>query len=310
MTNSSYDVVIIGCGPAGMTAALYTSRANLKTLVLEQGVPGGEVLNTAEVENYPGFASITGPELAEAMYEGAMRFGAEYAYGCVKEIIPQETDAMHKVVTDNESYLAKAVIIATGSTHKHLGVAGEEEYAGRGVSYCAVCDGAFFKDREILVVGGGDSAVEEGTYLTQYAKKVEIVHWLDHLQAQQILQERALSNDKISVLWQSQVKEILGDGQKVTAVLLQGPDGEVKEKTTEGVFVYIGLKPNSEAFANLHICDDYGWIETDELMQTKIPGIFACGDVRSKRLRQISTAVGDGGTAGQFAYQYIQEHFA
>lgn len=305
MTTTDYDVIVIGSGPAGMTAALYASRANLSVLLLERGVPGGELINTADVENYPGFTSIQGPDLANKMYESAVQFGVEYAYGLVQGIESQEN--VHMVKTDSETYSAYAVVIATGSVHRHLNVPGEEEYAGRGVSYCAVCDGAFFRDKSLKVIGGGDSAVEEGTYLTQFADQVNIVHRRDQLRAQQILQNRAKENDKVDFTWDSVVKEILGDGTKVTGLVLENTKtGETSQRDADGVFIYVGLLPNTEAFQNLGITDAEGWIETDENMHTKIPGIFAVGDVRAKKLRQISTAVGDGGIGGQEAYNYVE----
>ena len=301
-----YDVVIIGSGPGGMTAALYTSRANLKTLILEKGVPGGELLNTSDVENYPGFASISGPDLADNMYKGAMQFGAEYAYGNVSNI---ELDGDLKVITaGNKTYYAYAVVIATGSFHRKLEVPGEEEYSGRGVSYCAVCDGAFFKEKNIFVIGGGDSAVEEGTYLTQFGKKVTVVHRRDQLRAQKVLQDRAFANEKMDFVWNSVVEEIVGDGNQVTAIRLKDVQtGEVTEHPADGVFIYVGLLPVSAPFQNLKITDTEGWIVTNEKMETAIPGIFAVGDVRQKTLRQITTAVGDGGQAGHGVYNYVEE---
>lgn len=301
-----YDVVIIGSGPGGMTAALYTSRANLKTLILEKGVPGGELLNTSDVENYPGFATISGPDLADNMYKGAMQFGAEYAYGNVSNI---ELDGDLKVITaGNKTYYAYAVVIATGSFHRKLEVPGEEEYSGRGVSYCAVCDGAFFKGKNIFVIGGGDSAVEEGTYLTQFGKKVTVVHRRDQLRAQKVLQDRAFANEKMDFIWNSFVEEIVGDGNQVTAIRLKDVQtGEVTEHPADGVFIYVGLLPVSAPFQNLKITDAEGWIVTNEKMETAIPGIFAVGDVRQKTLRQITTAVGDGGQAGHGVYNYVEE---
>lgn len=301
-----YDVVIIGSGPGGMTAALYTSRANLKTLILEKGVPGGELLNTSDVENYPGFATISGPDLADNMYKGAMQFGAEYAYGNVSNI---ELDGDLKVITaGNKTYYAYAVVIATGSFHRKLEVPGEEEYSGRGVSYCAVCDGAFFKEKNIFVIGGGDSAVEEGTYLTQFGQKVTVVHRRDQLRAQKVLQDRAFANEKMDFVWNSVVEEIVGDGNQVTAIRLKDVQtGEVSEHPADGVFIYVGLLPVSAPFQNLKITDAEGWIVTNEKMETAIPGIFAVGDVRQKTLRQITTAVGDGGQAGHGVYNYVEE---
>lgn len=301
-----YDVAILGAGPAGMTAAVYTSRANLSTIMIERGVPGGQMVNTNEVENYPGFASILGPDLSNKMFEHAKKFGAEYAFGDVKRLI--DGDEYKTIVTGNKEYKARAVIIATGAEHKKLGIPGEEEYSGRGVSYCAVCDGAFFKDRELVVVGGGDSAVEEGIFLTRFAKKVTIVHRRDQLRAQKILQERAFANEKIDFIWSHTVKEIHGKDGKVNSVtLVSTKDGTEREFKTDGVFIYIGLVPLTKPFEHLGITNDDGWIITDEEMRTKIPGIFAAGDVRAKSLRQIVTATGDGSIAAQSAQEYVEE---
>lgn len=302
-----YDCIIIGAGPAGMTAALYAARANLKTLLLERGIPGGQMNNTAEVENYPGFDSILGPDLALKMYDGINQFGVEHGYGNVVEV--KDHQDYKEVITDDASYEAKVVIIATGCEHRNLEVPGEAEYSGRGVSYCAVCDGAFFRNKKLIVVGGGDSAVEEAVYLTQFADEVKIVHRRDALRAQKIIQDRAFANEKISFIWDSVVEEIKGDDQKVTGVQIKNvKTGETYEEAADGVFIYVGLIPLTQAFTSLGITDDAGWIVTDERMQTKIPGILACGDARQKHLRQITTAVGDGGIAGQQAYQYIEEN--
>lgn len=302
-----YDVIIIGAGPAGMTAALYAARANLNTLLLERGIPGGQMNNTAEVENYPGFDSILGPDLALKMYDGINQFGVEHGYGNVVEV--KDHHDYKEVITDDASYEAKVVIIATGCEHRNLEVPGEAEYSGRGVSYCAVCDGAFFRNKKLIVVGGGDSAVEEAIYLTQFADEVKIVHRRDALRAQKIIQDRAFANEKISFIWDSVVEEIKGDDQKVIGVQIKNvKTGETYEEAADGVFIYIGLIPLTQAFTSLGITDDAGWIVTDERMQTKIPGLLACGDARQKHLRQITTAVGDGGIAGQQAYQYIEEN--
>ena len=302
-----YDVIIIGAGPAGMTAALYAARANLNTLLLERGIPVGQMNNTAEVENYPGFDSILGPDLALKMYDGINQFGVEHGYGNVVEV--KDHHDYKEVITDDASYEAKVVIIATGCEHRNLEVPGEAEYSGRGVSYCAVCDGAFFRNKKLIVVGGGDSAVEEAIYLTQFADEVKIVHRRDALRAQKIIQDRAFANEKISFIWDSVVEEIKGDDQKVTAVKIKNvKTGETYEEAADGVFIYVGLVPLTQAFTSLGITDDAGWILTDERMQTTIPGILACGDARQKHLRQITTAVGDGGIAGQQAYQYIEEN--
>ncbi len=300
-----YDVIVIGAGPGGLTAGLYASRANLSVLILDRGIYGGQMNNTAEVENYPGFKSILGPDLAEKMYQGATQFGAEYAYGSVEKV--EVNGDLKQVITDSETYEAPVVIIATGSQYRKLGVEGEAEYAGRGVSYCAVCDGAFFKDQPLAVIGGGDSAVEEGGYLAKLASNVNIIHRRDQLRAQKILQERAFANDKIDFTWDTVVTKINGDGQKVTSVSTHnkktGEDGELK---VNGVFIYVGVIPLSEPFKELGITDEQGWIKTDELMQTSLPGVYAIGDVRAKELRQITTAVGDGSIAGQQAFNYLE----
>ena len=300
-----YDVIVIGAGPGGLTAGLYASRANLSVLILDRGIYGGQMNNTAEVENYPGFKSILVPDLAEKMYQGATQFGAEYAYGSVEKV--EVNGDLKQVITDSETYEAPVVIIATGSQYRKLGVEGEVEYAGRGVSYCAVCDGAFFKDQPLAVIGGGDSAVEEGGYLAKLASNVNIIHRRDQLRAQKILQERAFANDKIDFTWDTVVTKINGDGQKVTSVSTHnkktGEDGELK---VNGVFIYVGVIPLSEPFKELGITDEQGWIKTDELMQTSLPGVYAIGDVRAKELRQITTAVGDGSIAGQQAFNYLE----
>lgn len=301
-----YDVVIIGAGPGGMTAALYASRANLKTLMIEKGMPGGEILNTAEVENYPGFSLITGPELAQHIYDGAMRFDAEHIYGDVERI--EQVGNFHHVYASNKVFITKTVIIATGSHHRHLNVEGESRLAGRGVSYCAVCDGFFFRDKHVVVVGGGDSAVEEGNYLTQFAQKVTIIHRRDALRAQKVLQDRAFANPKIDFIWDTVVEAIQGEEAVSSVTLRNVKTNEVTEFEAEGVFVYVGLVLNSQVAEGLNITDEEGWVITDHAMATSIPGIFAVGDVRQKHLRQIVTATSDGAIAGHSAYQYIEEH--
>jgi thioredoxin reductase (NADPH) len=301
-----YDVIIIGAGPAGMTSAVYTSRANLSTLMIERGMPGGQMANTEEVENYPGFDHILGPELSTKMFEHAKKFGAEYAYGDVKEIIDGKE---YKTVTaGSKSYKARSIIISSGAEYKKIGAPGEKELGGRGVSYCAVCDGAFFKNKELVVVGGGDSAVEEGVYLTRFASKVTIVHRRDELRAQKILQQRAFDNDKIDFIWSHTIKEINEkDGKVGSVTLVSTKDGEEQEFQTDGVFVYVGMLPLTKPFLNLGITNDMGYIETNDRMETKVPGIFAAGDIREKTLRQIVTATGDGSIAAQSAQHYVEE---
>ncbi len=299
------DVIIIGAGPAGMTAALYAARANLTVVMIERGAPGGQMNNTAEVENYPGFDSILGPELAYKMYENATKFGVENAYGIVKEI--KDCGSYKEVVTDDQTYQAKTVIIATGCDHRKLGIPGEDEYAGRGVSYCAVCDGAFFRERKLVVVGGGDSAVEEALYLTQFASEVVIIHRRDQLRAQKIIQDRAFANEKISFIWDSVVEEITGNDRVVESVKIKNVQtGEESSVAAGGVFIYVGLDPLTEPFQSAGILNENGWIPTNEEMETSIPGVFAVGDVRKKNLRQITTAVGEGSIAGQNVFSYIE----
>ncbi|QIZ44908.1 thioredoxin-disulfide reductase [Bacillus sp. RZ2MS9] len=301
-----YDVVIIGAGPAGMTAAVYTSRANLSTLMLERGIPGGQMANTEDVENYPGYESILGPDLSNKMFEHAKKFGAEYAYGDVKKVI--DGKEYKTIIAGKKEYKARAIIVASGAEYKKIGVPGEAELGGRGVSYCAVCDGAFFKGKELIVIGGGDSAVEEGVFLTRFASKVTIVHRRDTLRAQKILQDRAFQNEKVDFIWNHTIKEINEASGKVGSVtLVDVNSGEEKEVKTDGVFVYIGMLPLSKPFVELGITNENGYLETNERMETKIPGIFAAGDVREKMLRQIVTATGDGSIAAQSAQHYVEE---
>ncbi|MGR6898672.1 thioredoxin-disulfide reductase [Rummeliibacillus sp. BSL5] len=301
-----YDVVIIGAGPAGMTAAVYTSRGNLSTLMLERGIPGGQMANTEEVENYPGFDSILGPELSTKMFEHAKKFGAEYAYGDVTEIVDGEE--YKTIKTTSKEFKTRAIIISTGAEYKKMGIPGEKELGGRGVSYCAVCDGAFFKNKNLIVVGGGDSAVEEGIYLTRFANKVTIVHRRDQLRAQKIIQDRAFANEKIDFIWNHTVKEIHEkDGKVGSATLVSTVDGTEQEMPIDGVFVYIGMLPLTKPFEDLGILNKTGYIETNDLMETSIKGIYAAGDVREKSLRQIVTATGDGSIAAQAVQHYVEE---
>ena len=301
-----YDTIIIGAGPAGMTAALYAARSNLKVALIEGGLPGGQMNNTSDIENYPGYANISGPELAEKMFEPLENLGVENLYGFVKNI--ENHGDVKKVITDDEEFETRTVIVATGSKHRLLGVPGEEELNSRGVSYCAVCDGAFFRDQDLLVVGGGDSAVEEAIFLTQFAKTVTIVHRRDELRAQKVLQDRAFANEKINFIWDSVVKEIKGENRVESVVFENVKTNQVTEQAFGGVFIYVGLDPVSDFTKDLQIQDESGWILTDDHMKTRVAGVFAVGDVRQKDLRQVTTAVGDGAIAGQEAYKYITEH--
>ncbi|WP_204190403.1 thioredoxin-disulfide reductase [Mammaliicoccus sciuri] len=304
-TQVDYDVIIVGAGPAGMTAAVYASRANLSTVMIERGMPGGQMANTEDVENFPGFDLITGPDLSTKMFTHAQKFGAKYEYGDIKEI---EDKGSYKVVNMGDKTLtARAIIIATGAEYKKIGVPGEQELGGRGVSYCAVCDGAFFKGKNLYVIGGGDSAVEEGIFLTKFADKVTIVHRRDELRAQKIIQDRAFKNDKIDFIWNTTLKTINEkDGKVGSVTLVSTEDGSESEHQADGVFIYIGMKPLTKPFESLGILNENGYIETNDEMETKVPGVYAAGDVREKTLRQIVTATGDGSIAAQNAQEYIE----
>lgn len=301
-----YDVVVIGAGPGGMTAALYAARANLNVAMLDRGIYGGQMNNTDDIENYPGFTTIKGPELGEKMYQGTVKAEVNFVYGDVQNVTVDDQQMKH-IQTDSDELVASAVIIATGSNNRKLGVPGEEKFSGKGVSYCAVCDGSFFKGKNVTVVGGGDSAISEGLYLANVTDEVNVIHRRDQLRAQKVLQNRAFDNDKIDFTWNTSVTEILGDENHVTGVKIHNNQvGDDTTLDTDGVFVYVGNFPNSQIFNNLNITDQAGWIITNDQMETTIPGIYAIGDVRQKQLRQITTAVGDGGIAGQNAFEYFE----
>ena len=301
-----HDVVIIGAGPGGMTSALYSSRANMDTILLDRGVPGGQLQNTEEIENFPGFSHISGPDLAQHMFEHSQKFGAKYQYGDVKKI-SKESDVFTIHLGGEKKLLSKAVIIATGTQYKKLGIPGEEEFTGRGVSWCAVCDGAFYRDKHVVVIGGGDSAVEEANYLTKFASKVTIFHRRDRFSAQSILVDRVLKNPKVNVEFNTVVNKILGEN-KVTGVEITQHwfQPMTKNFQCDGVFEYIGMNPISSFVKDLNITDKDNWIITDNRMQTSIPGLFAIGDVRSGAIRQVVTATGDGCIAAQSAQDYIE----
>lgn len=305
MNKSIYDVIIIGAGPAGLTAALYASRGNMKTLIIERGIYGGQMQKTEEIENYPAFKKILGPELSQQMYDHAIHFGAEYAYGIVSLI--KEEGLYKKVIAGDKEYITKTIIIAAGADYKKLGVPGEKELSGRGVSYCAVCDGAFFKGKEIVVVGGGDSAVEEANYLTKFADRVTLIHRKDKLKAQQILQNRILNNPKIDIIWNTVIETINGDDKVSSLKIKNVTNNEINSFSCNGVFIYVGMNPLSNPFKKLGITNPAGCIPTDEKMETKVKGIYAAGDIREKYLRQVITASGDGSIAAQSAQQYVEE---
>lgn len=287
-----------------MAAGLYAARARLKTLCLEKLTPGGALATTDAVENYPGFRSIAGPELVEKMLKHAQDFGMELRYSEATGIELEDTDRI--VQTTDGPLVAKAVLIASGAKIRKLEVPGEEEFAGRGVSYCAVCDGAFFRDQDVVVVGGGDAAVDESLYLTRLVKSVTIIHRRDKLRASKILQERALANEKISFLWDTVVREIQGSSTVEQVVVENVKSSERSVLATQGVFVYIGSKPNTDFVRGLVEMDETGHIITDLHMQTSVPGIFAAGDVRAASYRQAVTAGGDGCTAALAAEKYIE----
>lgn len=300
-----YDVVIIGAGPAGMTAAIYLSRAGFSTIMIERGVPGGQMVNTEEIENYPGYGKVLGSELSEKMFEHAKSFGAKYEYGDVKGIANNKE---YKIIdTGNKEYKAKAVVIATGSKPSILGVKGEKEFIGRGVSYCAVCDGAFFKGLEVVIVGGGDAAIEEAIFLAKLASKVTIIHRRDGLRAAKILQDRAMKNDKITFALSSIVKEILGE-QNVNGIRIENiKTGEESIIPTNGIFIYVGTEPMTALVEDLEITDEKSYIITDNNLETAVSGIFAAGDVRKKGLRQVVTAASDGSIAAISIQKYIED---
>jgi thioredoxin reductase (NADPH) len=297
------DVLIVGAGPAGLAAALYTARSKLDTLVLERGAPGGQLLNTELIEDYPGFERVTGLELAERMSRHTAQFGAEIAYGNVASI--GREDGLLTVETDDERHLARSVIVTSGGLPKKLGVPGELELAGRGVSYCALCDGAFFQDQVLAVVGGGDSALEEGDFLTRYASKLYLIHRRDRFRAQDIYIEKVRANRKIELVLNAQTIEI-GGGDKVRWIDVE-QEGNPRRIEVGGAFIFIGFVPNSGFFREHVEHDPAGYLLTDFEMRTSIPGVFAAGDVRAQLSRQITTAVGDATTAAVAANRYLED---
>src|ERR671937_2028085 len=299
-----FDLVIVGGAPAGLAAGLYAARMDLKGVLVDRGPLGGQLLNTELIEDYPGIESILGTELALKKGEHARKFGLDIReYQPVVEVDVDGEDRIVRLEYGGE-LRASAVIVAAGGLPRRLEVPGEAEYAGRGVSYCAVCDGAFFRGQELAVVGGGDSALEEGDFLTRYASKVHIIHRRDEFRAQDILQDRARANPKIDFVLNARVKEILGDG-KVASVRYE-QRGEVRELPVGGVFIFVGFLPNSTVIKVHADHDAQGYLITDDQMRTSVPGIWAVGDVRAQLTKQISTAVGDGTTAAVSASGYVE----
>lgn len=300
------ELVIIGGGPAGLSAGIYASRAEVETVLLERGVPGGLVMSTHFIENYPGFGEgIGGPELMIEMDKQARRFGLEILSKSVDSI--GVTDKGIIVKTSRGDINAGAVIIATGVSHQLLGVKGEAQFTGRGVSYCATCDGAFFRGKSVAVVGGGDAAVEEANFLTRFADKVYIIHRRDELRATKIVQKKAFENPKIDFVWSSVVEEIQGTDTVNTLIVKNVRSNERKPLSVEGAFIYVGNKPNSDLVKDIVNLDQNSFIITDENMMTSSKGIYAAGDVRQKFLRQVVTAVADGAIAAVAAGKYLEE---
>jgi thioredoxin reductase (NADPH) len=307
-----FDTIIVGGGPAGLCAAMYAGRGMLKAVLLESKVPGGELLNTEKIEDYPGFESILGRELAQRMTDHARKFGAEIRQATVDGIFRQPDGTFEVTTLEGDTYRAPTVILTAGGTPTRLEVPGELEYAGFGVSYCAVCDGAFFRNQAIAVVGGGDAAVEEADYLTRYAAKVYLVHRRDQLRASRILQERLFANPKIEVLWNKKVLEIHGREQvgmrEVTGLRLEDTvTGQISTLPVSGCFVFIGFKPNTGLIREHFRHDAGGYVITDDRMMTSIPGLFAAGDLRVQLVRQVTTAVGDATTAALAVEKYLAE---
>ena len=303
-----FDLIIVGGGPAGLCAAMYAGRGMLKAVLLERGVPGGELLNTEWIDDYPGFEHVLGRDLAQKMAAHAVVFGADIRQENV-EAITRRDDGIFEVTTSSgTAYEAPTVILTAGGTPTKLGVPGEQEYAGRGVSYCAVCDGAFFKAETIAVVGGGDAAVEEADYLTRYAEKVYVIHRRDEFRASRILQERLFANPRIEVIWNKRVRELQGGPTGLQALRLEDTvtGGETILPVT-GCFIFIGFRPNSGLVKEHFAHDASGYVITDDRMMTSIPGLFAAGDLRVQLTRQVTTAVGDATTAAIAVEKYLKD---
>ncbi|MCX7881608.1 MAG: thioredoxin-disulfide reductase [Brevinematales bacterium] len=301
-----YDVIIIGSGPAGMTAAIYTGRSLLKTLILEKIGSGGQAALTELIENYPGFPhGINGYELSQRMEEHAKNFGTSFEYADVQKVY-QDTDGIFHVATESREFLSKTVIVATGASPKKLGIPGEDKFIGRGISFCATCDASFYKGKVVAVIGGGDSAVEEGMYLTKFATKVYLIHRRDQLRATKIVQQRAFQTPGMEFIWNTIVEEVRGNNTLEALKLKNVRTGETSWLEVNGMFLYIGLSPNT-SFLEGVTRDEQGYILTDEMMRTNIPGLFAAGDCRKTPLRQVVTAASDGAIAAYAVEKYLEE---
>jgi thioredoxin reductase (NADPH) len=305
----NYDVVIVGAGPAGMCAGMYAGRSMLRAVVLERGFPGGELLNTEVIEDYPGFERVLGHELAQKFSDHAAKFGAEFKTGAIVECVGKREDGTFETRCENgDLYFSPTVIITAGGTPIKLGIPGELEYAGKGVSYCAICDGHFFRNQTIAVVGGGDAATEEADFLTRYADKVYLIHRRDSLRASKILQKRLFDNPKIEVIWNTVVDEVEADEQGLVKNLkLRDVESNgTRDLAAQGMFVFIGFRPNTGIIEGHVDHDEMGYLKTDANMQTSMRGLFAAGDVRSQLTRQVTTAVGDATTAAIAAEKYLK----
>ncbi|NLN50899.1 MAG: FAD-dependent oxidoreductase [Acholeplasmataceae bacterium] len=299
-----FDLVIIGAGPAGITAGIYAKRANLNVAVIEKGAPGGQMINTSEIENYPGFAKIGGADLALEMFNHGMSLGVQYIFDDVVEL---KDGKLKQIITKTNSYQAKAVIIATGASPRKLNLEHEEMLSSKGISWCAICDGPIYKGKDVVVVGGGNSAVEEASYLAAIVKSVTIIQNLKELTADKKAIEILLKKENVKIHYQSTVQEFLIDeNNNLIGVKIKTGNAQFKTIKTDGVFEYIGLKPETAAFTGLRILNDYGYIPTDENMATKLAGIFAVGDVREKQIRQVVTATNDGAIAVQSVFKYLE----
>ena len=298
-----YDVIIVGGGPAGFTAAIYTARAKLKTLIIERAYFGGQMAITDKMENYPGFDAVSGMELADKMYRQATKFGAEVE---MTEAVELELDGdVKKVMTREKTFETKTVILAMGASPKKLGLPNEEKLTGAGISYCATCDGAFFRDKDVAVVGGGDTAAEDALYLSRFCRKVYLIHRRDELRATKILADLVINTPKITPVWNSVVEEIIGDSSLEAVKIRNNKTDEVSRLDINGLFIAIGYIPNNELVKGKIELNEWGYIKTDDKMRTNIPGVFAAGDVREKNLRQVVTAASDGAAAAHSAEQYL-----
>jgi thioredoxin reductase (NADPH) len=304
MEKNMYDILTIGAGPAGLTAGIYGVRANMKVGMIERSAPGGQIVWTYEIENYPGYEKLPGPDLAMKMYEHATNMGAEYLYGDVVSI--EKKDDIFVVKTEDSEFKTKTIIITTGTVNRRLGVAGEDRLAGYGISWCAICDGAFYKGKEVAVIGGGNSALEEALYLASIVDKVYVIHRRDAFRGDKLAQERVFSNKKIEVIWDTVVEAFNGEKNVESITIKNIQTNETKDLKVSGVFLYIGQDPATQFVKEFGILDESNYVIANQRMETAIPGLFAAGDCIVKDLRQVATAVSDGAVAAIEAIKYIE----